>query len=98
MNEGITTRPWHLHGYAMRVVARDGHPLGTAEFDCDTLGVNPGERSDALVKVDRPGGWAFHCHLLPHVEGPSGMYGMVSTLIAVLNKAHVDAIVATLLA
>ena len=30
----------------MRVVARDGRPLGSAEFDCDTLGVNPGERCD----------------------------------------------------
>ena len=28
MNEGIMMHPWHLHGMPMRVVARDGWPLG----------------------------------------------------------------------
>jgi FtsP/CotA-like multicopper oxidase with cupredoxin domain len=65
----------------MRVVARDGARLGGAEFYADTLGVNPGERYDVIVSVDRPGVWAFHCHILPHVEGTGGMFGMVSTLI-----------------
>jgi len=81
MNEGIMMHPWHLHGYRMKVVARDGAPLGTAAFECDTLGVNPGERYDVIVTVDRPGIWAFHCHILPHVEGPDGMFGMVNALI-----------------
>ena len=44
MNEGTMMHPWHSHGYRMKVVARDGYPLGSAAFDCDTLGVNPGER------------------------------------------------------
>ena len=81
MNEGIMMHPWHSHGYRMKVVARDGAPLGTAAFECDTLGVNPGERWDAIIEVDRPGIWAFHCHILPHVEGPDGMFGMVNALI-----------------
>ncbi len=98
MNEGTMMHPWHSHGYTMKVVARDGHPLGSAAFECDTLGVNPGERFDALITADRPGVWAFHCHILPHVEGPSGMFGMVTTLIVVPEKAHVDAIVNALLA
>ena len=98
MNEGIMMHPWHSHGYKMRIVARDGRPLGSAEFDCDDLGVNPGERWDALITVDRPGLWAFHCHILPHVEGLSGMFGMVTALIVVPEKAHVDAIIAALLA
>ena len=93
MNEGVMMHPWHLHGYAMNVVARDGHALGSAAFACDTLGVNPGERFDVVIKADRPGVWAFHCHILPHVEGLAGMFGMVSTLIVVPEKAHVDAIV-----
>lgn len=93
MNEGVMMHPWHSHGYTMNVVARDGRPLGTAAFECDTLGVNPGERYDVTIKVDRPGVWAFHCHILPHAEGMSGMFGMVNTLIAVPEKAHVDAIV-----
>ena len=93
MNEGIMMHPWHSHGHVMKIVARDGRPLGSAAFECDTLGVNPGERYDALITVDRPGVWAFHCHILPHVEGTSGMFGMVNTLIVVPEKAHVDAIV-----
>jgi FtsP/CotA-like multicopper oxidase with cupredoxin domain len=93
MNEGIMMHPWHSHGYVMKVIARDGRPLGSAAFECDTLGVNPGERYDVTIKVDRPGVWAFHCHILPHVEGASGMFGMVNTLIVVPQKAHVDAIV-----
>ncbi len=93
MNEGTMMHPWHLHGYTMKIIARDGHPLGSAAFECDTLGVNPGERFDALVKVDRPGLWAFHCHILPHAEGADGMFGMVNTLIVVPEKAHVDAII-----
>ncbi len=97
MNEGIMMHPWHSHGYAMQVVARDGHSLGTAAFACDTLGVNPGERYDVTITADRPGVWAFHCHILPHVEGADGMFGMVNTLIVVPQKAHVDAIVSALL-
>ena len=81
MNEGNMTHPWHLHGVPMRVVARDGHPLGSAAFTCDTLGVNPGERWDVVINCDEPGAWAFHCHILPHAEGPDGMYGMVTALV-----------------
>ena len=98
MNEGIMMHPWHLHGFSMEIVARDGIPLGSASFKADTLGVNPGERYDALITADRLGVWAFHCHILPHVEGADGMFGMVSTLIVVPEKAHVDAIVQALLA
>jgi manganese oxidase len=97
MNEGVMMHPWHSHGYKMRVVARDGWPLGSAEFDCDTFSVNPGERWDALITADRLGVWAFHCHVLPHVEGISGMFGMVTTLIVVPEAAHIDAIVASVL-
>jgi manganese oxidase len=98
MNEGVMMHPWHSHGYAMDIVARDGIPLGSAGFKCDTLGVNPGERWDAVLTAERPGVWAFHCHILPHVEGSMGMFGMVNTFIVVPEKAHVDAIVKALVA
>jgi FtsP/CotA-like multicopper oxidase with cupredoxin domain len=81
MNEGVMMHPWHLHGMPMRVVARDGYPLGGAAFTCDTLGVNPGERWDVIVDCNNPGVWAFHCHILTHAEGHSGMFGMVTALI-----------------
>jgi len=98
MNEGVMMHPWHLHGMPMRVVARDGWPLGGAAFTCDTLGVNPGERYDVLVEAKTAGVWAFHCHILPHAEGTAGMFGMVNTMIVVPEKAHVDAIVAAIVA
>jgi FtsP/CotA-like multicopper oxidase with cupredoxin domain len=98
MNEGVMMHPWHVHGYSMKIVTRDGRALGSAAFECDTLGVNPGERYDALITVDRPGVWAFHCHILPHVEGSSGMFGMVNTLVVVPKKEDVDTIVQALLA
>jgi hypothetical protein len=93
MNEGVMMHPWHSHGYAMKVVARDGNPLGSASFEADTIGVNPGERWDALITADRLGVWAFHCHILPHVEGTSGMFGMVNTLIVVPKPSDVVTII-----
>jgi FtsP/CotA-like multicopper oxidase with cupredoxin domain len=98
MNEGIMYHPFHSHGYAQRVVARDGYYLGDAAYDADTITVGPGERWDVNIKTDRPGLWAFHCHILPHVEGASGMFGMVNVLIVVPTAADVDTIVQALLA
>jgi FtsP/CotA-like multicopper oxidase with cupredoxin domain len=80
MNEGSMMHPWHLHGMPMHVVARDGYPLASPFF-CDTLGVNPGERWDVIIKCEEPGAWAFHCHILPHAEGHDGMFGMVTALV-----------------
>jgi FtsP/CotA-like multicopper oxidase with cupredoxin domain len=80
-NEGVMMHPWHTHGFRQRVVARDGAALGDASFYCDTLGVNPGERFDAIVDCERVGVWALHCHILPHVEGLDGMFGMVTALV-----------------
>ena len=34
-----------------------------------------------LVHATNPGVWAFHCHILNHVEGPEGMFGMVTALV-----------------
>jgi FtsP/CotA-like multicopper oxidase with cupredoxin domain len=56
MNEGVMMRPWHLHGMPMRVIARDGHPLGSAEFSCDTLGVNPRRAVGRAHRVQVPRG------------------------------------------
>jgi FtsP/CotA-like multicopper oxidase with cupredoxin domain len=99
MNEGIMMHPWHLHGMPMRVVARDGYPLGSAAFTCDTLGVNPGERWDVIVECSEPGAWAFHCHILPHAEGTDGMFGMVTALVvqdqAAESGAGTESVVAT---
>ncbi len=80
MNEGQMSHPFHLHGLTYEVFARDGYLL-PQPFRCDTINVAPGERWDAIVVADNPGVWAFHCHILSHVEGPKGMFGMVTVLI-----------------
>jgi manganese oxidase len=98
MNEGIMYHPFHSHGYKQTVVARDGYPLGSNAYDADTITVGPGERWDVNITADRIGLWAYHCHILPHVEGPDGMFGMVNVLIVVPTKEDVDAIVQALLA
>jgi manganese oxidase len=80
MNEGMMIHPMHLHGMHMTVIDKDGWPQ-PAPWRCDTLNVAPGERWDVIVRCDKPGVWAFHCHVLPHAEGPHGMFGMVTALI-----------------
>lgn len=79
-NDGAMLHPMHLHGYHFEVVAQDGFPL-REPYMADTLVVAPGQRFDVLVHAVHPGTWAFHCHILPHVEGPRGMFGMVTALV-----------------
>ncbi len=79
-NDGAMLHPMHLHGYHFQVVAQDGFPLENP-YMADTLVIAPGQRFDALVHAVYPGAWAFHCHILPHVEGPDGMFGMVTALV-----------------
>jgi FtsP/CotA-like multicopper oxidase with cupredoxin domain/plastocyanin len=79
-NMGNILHPMHLHGYHFEVVAQDGFPLAQP-FNADTLVVAPGETYDMLVYATHPGVWAFHCHILSHVEGPQGMFGMVTALV-----------------
>jgi FtsP/CotA-like multicopper oxidase with cupredoxin domain len=79
-NDGSMLHPMHLHGYHFEVVAEDGFPLAQP-YLVDTLVIAPGQRFDVLVHAVHPGVWAFHCHILPHVEGPQGMYGMVTALV-----------------
>ncbi len=79
-NLGSLLHPMHLHGYHFEVVAQDGYPL-SQPYMADTLVVAPGQTFDILVHTIYPGAWAFHCHILPHVEGPQGMYGMVTALV-----------------
>jgi len=79
-NVGQMLHPIHLHGYHFSVVAQDGAPLARS-YSADTVVVAPGETYDLLVHADQPGVWAMHCHILSHVEGPNGMFGMATALI-----------------
>lgn len=81
-NDGSLLHPMHLHGFHFQVVGEDGFPLARQNrYMADTLVVAPGSRFDILVHATEPGAWAFHCHILPHVEGPEGMFGMVTALV-----------------
>ena len=79
-NEGTQIHPMHLHQFDQIVVAKDGFPLN-APYEADTVMVAPGERYSVLVKIDKPGAWVWHCHILPHVEAEDGMFGMVTAFI-----------------
>lgn len=80
MNEGLLIHPMHLHGLTQTVIAKDGYMLDSP-YKVDTLPVAPGERYDVIVKASEPGVWAFHCHILTHVESSEGMFGMVTAMI-----------------
>lgn len=83
-NDGAILHPMHLHGFHFEVVAQDGFPLTEAQrYMADTLVVAPGSRYDILFRADYPGAWAYHCHILPHAEGPDGMFGMVTAVVVV---------------
>ena len=79
-NEGVQVHPMHLHRFPQLVYAKDGIPLDDPYW-VDTLNVAPGERFTVLFRADDAGTWVWHCHILPHVERESGMFGMVAALV-----------------
>ena len=79
LNNGQLLHPMHLHGFDFSVVAQDGKPV--SPYIRDTLTVAPGERYDILFTASKKGVWAFHCHVLSHVESERGMHGMVTAVI-----------------
>jgi FtsP/CotA-like multicopper oxidase with cupredoxin domain len=62
--------PMHLHGHQFQVVAiNDRRFFGAVR---DTVLVPPRHRVTVAFDADNPGLWAFHCHLLYHME--AGMF------------------------
>jgi len=72
VNDSMMTHPIHLHGMWSEVQAEDGAFLVRKH----TVSVQPGQRVSYLVTADAPGRWAYHCHLLYHME--AGMFREVS--------------------
>jgi manganese oxidase len=81
MNEGLQIHPMHLHQFPQLVIAKDGFPLDHPYWT-DTLNVAPGERYTVIAHIDSPGTWVWHCHILTHVERETGMFGMVTAVVA----------------
>ncbi|MBW4045798.1 MAG: copper resistance system multicopper oxidase [Acidobacteria bacterium] len=71
INDTMMEHPIHLHGLWSEL--ENGH----GEFNPykHTIIVKPAERLSYLVSADTPGRWAYHCHLLYHME--AGMFRTV---------------------
>ena len=64
VNDTMMNHPMHLHGMFMEL--ENGH--GDRIPSVHTVNVKPAERLSLLIDADAPGRWAFHCHILYHME------------------------------
>jgi CopA family copper-resistance protein len=64
INDTMMEHPIHLHGLWSEL--ENGH--GEHRPYKHTINVKPGEKLSYLVTADAPGRWAYHCHLLYHME------------------------------
>ena len=76
VNDSMMNHPMHLHGMWMEL--ENGH--GDRIPRVHTINVKPAERVSLLISADAPGRWAFHCHILYHME--VGMFRVVEVLPA----------------
>lgn len=67
-NDTMMTHPMHLHGMWSELQ----NPDGTFQTRRHTINVQPAQRINFLVTADALGRWAWHCHLLYHME--AGMF------------------------
>jgi CopA family copper-resistance protein len=67
-NDTMMAHPIHLHGMFGELEAANGEVLVRKH----TFIVQPGKQLSYLVTADNPGQWAYHCHLLYHME--AGMF------------------------
>ena len=74
VNDTMMDHPMHLHG--MWMVLENG--AGAKRPLKHTINVKAGERVSFDVVPDEVGQWAFHCHLLFHME--LGMFRVVSVV------------------
>lgn len=68
VNDTMMNHPIHLHGMWSELES------STGEFQVrkHTINVQPAQRITYRVTADAPGHWAYHCHLLYHME--AGMF------------------------
>jgi CopA family copper-resistance protein len=68
VNDSMMNHPIHLHGMWSEVQSEEGEFLVRKH----TITVQPGQRLAYCVTADALGQWAYHCHLLYHME--AGMF------------------------
>lgn len=71
VNDTMMGHPMHLHGMWMEL--ENGH--GNFIPRVHTVYVKPSERISLLITPEEPGSWAFHCHILYHMD--VGMFRVV---------------------
>ncbi|MDP3659626.1 copper resistance system multicopper oxidase [Phenylobacterium sp.] len=65
INETMMAHPMHLHGMFMQL--ENGQPADLLP-DKHVVTVAPGRTASVLITANELGEWAFHCHLLYHME------------------------------
>jgi CopA family copper-resistance protein len=73
VNDTMMNHPIHLHG----IFGELQNPQGQVIARKHTINVQPAQRVTYAVTADNPGRWAYHCHLLYHME--AGMFREVVT-------------------
>jgi len=68
VNDTMMTHPMHLHGMWSELESPDGR----FQVRKHTISVQPAQRVSFLVSADALGRWAWHCHLLMHMD--AGMF------------------------
>jgi CopA family copper-resistance protein len=68
VNDTMMTHPIHLHGMWSEIET----PQGEFQVRKHTINVNPAQQISYAVTADALGRWAYHCHLLYHME--AGMF------------------------
>ena len=71
VNDTMMEHPLHLHGMWMHLENGAGEYLPRKH----TVNVKPAERVSVAITADARGNWAFHCHLLLHMD--VGMFRIV---------------------
>ncbi len=71
INDTMMEHPIHLHGFLFALENGNEGRLPLKH----TVNVKPAERVSFVYTADTPGHWAFHCHLLYHME--TGMFRTV---------------------
>jgi CopA family copper-resistance protein len=71
VNDTMMTHPMHLHGMWSELEALDGEFMARRH----TISVQPAQRVSFLVTADALGPWAWHCHVLYHMD--AGMFRQV---------------------
>lgn len=68
VNDTMMNHPIHLHGMWSDLESPDG----SFQVRKHTVNVQPAQQVSYAVTADNPGRWAFHCHMLFHME--AGMF------------------------